>query len=104
MAVDGKILYSGTIGTSVAGYTVPSGKTARVTHIRFAADGTGDDITMTVTDTSETTTTNFINGETLDANSSRDEFDLYLEAGDSVEFSAATGSHVDVTVFGQELS
>ena len=104
MAVDGKILFIGTIGTSAAGYTVPSATTARITHIKFSADGTGDDITATITDTSETETKNIINGETLDANTGRDEFDFYLEAGDKIEFSATTGSHVDVIVMGQELS
>lgn len=104
MAVAGKILYSGAIGTSAAGYTVPSATTTRVTHIKFSGDGTGDTITATITDSSESTTTNIINSEEIAANTGRDEFDFYLEAGDSIEFSATTGSHVDVTVMGQELS
>ncbi len=83
-------------------YTVPQGYTARVTHIVFCSDSTGDDVSLTVKDTSSNTITYLVNGRAVAPNTNLEQFDFYLDEGDFLTVSAATGGHVDVTVFGVE--
>lgn len=99
----GKILALTTVtDTSTVVYTAPSNTTTRVTHLTLSADGTGDSVTINITDSSQGVTKNLLNSFTISPNTTKEFFDFYLEPGDYIRALATTGGHIDLAAFGIE--
>jgi hypothetical protein len=109
MPTAGKPLAAGTLTSTLTTtlYTVPSGKTTRITHIAISNGGTAGTITLSITynSLSGTPTVEIFNAVAISANSDPKEFfDIFLAAGDVVKGGAATTAVAKYHIHGVEES
>ncbi len=104
MAETGKILAIGTLNSTLTTvlYTVPNNTVARITHLTISNGSTAGTITLSIEDTSASTTANIFNAKAITANDLLEFFDAILEAGDKIKGGATTTTGAQYIIFGIE--